>query len=294
MVNISGNQSTTSKNYEYRRKVNAMRHRKKRQRKLVVFYLFLILAILVVGIYFVVHNFFKVTKIEIYGSNKYTYEQIKKCSKIETNQNIFRYKSETIAKNLKRKLIYIDKVTVKKILPNKISITLVDAKPRYIVTTKDERFVVSRHLKILKKSDLKQSNITSDLIEITGLSIPNQSVGEFISRDDSKVDILIDLNQSLNNNKFQGVTKINLTNKSNIKIIYKDRITVLLGTFSQIDYKIKFAKHIIDNKLDKNEKGTIDLTSVLKSSKVYYSPYKEPILPIEDEQAESEVTPQSD
>ena len=278
--------------YEYRRKINALKHKRKRRRRLAAFYIFLILTIFIVGIYFVVHSFFKLNKVEISGSKKYTYKQVQECAGVEIGQNIFKYKSQTIVNKLKNKLIYIDKVEVKKVLPSKISIVVTDAEPNYFVKEKEDCFVLSKNLKVLEKLSFKDfelsiKNSSLDFVKIFGISLTDESVGKFIfdiSSNKEKTNILIILNKALNNNKFKDITQISLVNKNNVKIKYEDRILILLGSWDQMDYKIKFAKHIIDSKLDKNERGTIDLTSVLDTSKVYYYPYKERLKKLQEEE----------
>ena len=70
------------------------------------------------------------------------------------------------------------------------------------------------------------------------------------------------------------------------RVNYQNRIKILLGNIAQVDYKIKFAKRIIDKNIDKNEKGTVDLTSLQSNSKVYFYPYKEHIKKAEENDKE--------
>lgn len=267
------------KYYHQSRKVNSKIRRKRRRRKIITFYIFLIVSILFVSIFFVLHNFFQITDIEIKGSKKYSYDQIKKCANLEVGQNIFKHRSNIIVSRLKQKLTYVDDAKVQKNLPNKINISVVDSVPKYLFVFKDGYFVVSKNFKVLEVKKEKFSDKTQfeKLIQINGLHLLEEDVGKFITQDNNKFILLKQLTNALNINKFYGIKKIDLTNRNDIKIKYQNRMTILLGNIEQIDYKIKFAKHIIDKNIDKNEVGTIDATDVLTSSKVYFVPQVEEV-----------------
>ncbi len=267
------NSAYVDKNYSVQRRVNAKKHRRNKKRKLLLFYTFLIMSIFFIGSFFVVHTFFKISNIEITGTKMYKYEQIKKSANLNIGENIFRYKSDTIKNKLKRNLVYVDDAVVKKSLPNKVCIKIVEAKPSYFFYSNGELFVVSNHMKILGKKEKKP--IDSDLIEIRGILVNNKSVGDYILDDNDRLLILGKLNEVFRVNKFKEIKIIDLTNKRNIILDYQNRICILLGNSSQLDYKIKFVKSIIDNNIDKNERGKIDAVNVISTSKVYFSPYKE-------------------
>lgn len=289
----------SEKDLEIRRKINAQKHRKKQRRKIITFYIFLVISIVLISLFFIIHNFFKISKIEIEGSKKYTYSQVKKILDIKISDNIFRYKSGVISQKIKDRLIYIDEVRVVKKLPNKILITLVDAIPRYFIQINDKYLILSKNMRILEEKEFekiedgyvinsvnnngtnivkitvnKKDKIKQDrtLTEILGLYIKDKNIGSFVLE---KNQILSELIKVLEKNQIKDITKIDLTTKSNIKILYQDRINILLGNIDQIDYKIKFIKKIIEKNLDKNTKGILDATSVQKNSKIYFTPDKE-------------------
>lgn len=267
----SGNMPSMNKNYSVQRRINAKKHRRKRKKKLIIFYIFLIMSIFFIGSFFVVHTFFKINNIEIVGTEKYKDEQIKKVINLNIGESIFRYKSYTIKNALKDNLVYVDDAVVQKVLPNKVFIKIIEAKPVYFFNSNNSLFLVSSYMKILEKKERKPIN--SNLIEIKGIIVNNKNIGDYIDDNDRLV-ILKRLNKVFKVNKFKEIKVIDLTNKRNIKLNYQDRIFILLGNSSNLDYKIKFVKSIIDNNIDNNEQGTIDAVDVESSSKVYFSPYK--------------------
>lgn len=269
------------KNYYSQRRNNAIKHRKKKKRRLIIFYLILILSILLIGIFFIIHNFFKITHIEIMGSKKYTQDEIKKIANLNIGQNIFLYRSSTISNTLKSKLVYIDDAQVKKVLPGKILINIVDSKPKYWLKVNDKYLIVNNSMKILEINN----TLPNELAEIKITDVSNQNIGNIILDDSNKLNILLTLDRVLDKHSLKGVIKIDVTTFSDIKLSYQDRILILLGNIEQIDYKIKFVKSIIVNNIDKNERGIIDAVNVGSTSKVYFSPYKEQL----EESKESEI-----
>lgn len=272
-------QMVSKREYELQRRKNARRHRKNYKRRMITFYIFLFFSIFWVSLFFIVHSFFKITKIEIDSGKNYNKDQIKKVAKVEINQNIFKYRSDDIKENLEKKLINVDKAIVTKRLPNKIFISVEDAKPQYVFLYDNRYFIVSKHLKVLQINEKKEDDLNNfnNLMKVEGIKLLDVNQGGFISEDRDKIDVFMKLIKAIDANKFLDIKKIDITKRSDIKLYYQQRITILLGNISQINYKIRFAKHIIDKNLDKNEKGIIDITSVLTNSKVYFSPYKENI-----------------
>ena len=85
--------------------------------------------------------------------------------------------------------------------------------------------------------------------------------------------IINEVTKALENNDITKVSTINVTNPSNIKLSYDKRLTIILGIPENIDYKVETAKVIIDQKLEKDSKGTIDVSMCAEGGKYsYYDP----------------------
>ena len=71
------------------------------------------------------------------------------------------------------------------------------------------------------------------------------------------------------------VTVIDISDTANIKFVYDDRITVIIGYPEDISYKVKTAQTIINEKLDPNNtgliKGTLDVSMCKETSKSYFN-----------------------
>ena len=266
-------------NHQIQRILNSKRHKKIRRRKKISFYSFLFVTIIGMGIFFVIHTFFKISQIEISGSEIYTNKQVLEVLNIHKGDNIFKSRSSKYREKLKNNLIYIDDVIVKKKLPNKIYIKIKDSLKKYFIDNGVEKIIISENMKILCKVKKEDGNHDIyNLIELKGIKIEGRAVGQVIEDKGNKIIYLKNIIQYLNIYKLKDIRCIDLTSSQNIKMNYQDRITLLLGTAVQLDYKIKFAKNILEKNIDRSEKGIIDLSSADSVSTVYFSPIKDDII----------------
>ena len=101
-------------------------HKKRRRRKKRYLLRFLLLILLCVGIYFGVHiDYFKVDGIAVVGNEEISDEEILKLSELEVGENLFDVHPLFAQHRIKENL-YIEKVRVKRKLPNKIEISVTE------------------------------------------------------------------------------------------------------------------------------------------------------------------------
>lgn len=70
-------------------------------------------------------------------------------------------------------------------------------------------------------------------------AVPGETV-EFQDNDD--LGIIKNVLTLLESNELSGITSIDVSNHSNIKLVYKERVTVLLGLSSSVNDKMDFVK----------------------------------------------------
>ena len=56
---------------------------------------------------------------------------------------------------------------------------------------------------------------------------------------------------------YKKITEIDLTDRTNIQICYNDRIRIYIGSSVDMDYKLKYVKAVIDEKLSEKFKGIL-------------------------------------
>ena len=85
--------------------------------------------------------------------------------------------------------------------------------------------------------------------------------GDYISKEDSETLAMLDcLLSAFEKTDFTGVTKIDITDRLNMKIVYQDRLLILLGSEDNLEYKLNFVKNISEYNEDTNFEGVVDAT----------------------------------
>ena len=177
--------------------------------------------------------------------------------------------SDKIVKNLS----YIESASVSFNIPDTITITVVDATPSYVIPNGKGYLLVSSKGRILEEI----SENKDKLPELTCGDIKTKEVGQYVSFSDANVpDILEDVSQSLINNKVKNITGFDVTDTANIKLVYDGRIDINIGLPDDIDYKIRTAMTIINEKLDPNKTGaiygTLDVSSCSTTKTSRFNP----------------------
>ncbi len=228
-------------------------------------------AVLIIGVILSLTVLFKTEKIEVVGDKYYDEKQIIAFSGVEYQENIFMGAMYNTSDKIVKNLSYIESASVSFNIPDTITITVVDATPSYVIPNGNGYLLVSSKGRILEEI----SENKDKLPELTCGDIKTTEVGQYVSFSDANVpDILEDVSQSLINNKVKNITGFDVTDTANIKLVYDGRIDINIGLPDDIDYKIRTAMTIINEKLDPNNTGlvagTLDV-SACSTSKI--SPY---------------------
>lgn len=111
-------------------------------------------------------------------------------------------------------------------------------------------------------SDNMQNSVQSVLSANSSNSdIPQIKPGDYISKENNETLAMLNcLLEAFEKTDFTGVTKIDITDRLNIKIVYQDRLFILLGSEDNLEYKLNFVKNISEYKEDTNFEGVIDAT----------------------------------
>ena len=145
--------------------------------------------------------------------------------------------------------------------------------PTYAVKDGETYIVVSSKGRILETADTK----SDDLVELKCGEIKNKEKGQYIDLgDDSVYEILHSVAKSFADNGVDKITGFDITSLSDIIINYDNRIDIKIGLPEDIDYKIKTAFTIINEKLDPNNTGavtgTLDVSTCNKNKISHYKP----------------------
>ncbi len=210
--------------------------------------------VLAIGIVLSLTVLFKTEKIKVEGSSYYSEEEIISYANVALQNNIFIGKIMATPDNIAENLPYVEDARVDVVVPDTIKIKITDAVPAYVIINNGQYLLISskgRILDVIADNSAKYPILSSSALETA-------TVGSYVSYSDDNVPIILEeISDSISKNEFSGITGIDVNNTASLKLIYDNRIAIILGLPDDIDYKIRTAMAIITEKLDPNKTGAI-------------------------------------
>ena len=185
--------------------------RKKRDSRRMVRFLrnMLLIAMSVLAVYYFTQSpFFALKEIEVNGNTKVTETEIIKKSGLSTGINYFELDTEIVEKRL-HSIPLVEKVTVKKRLPDSVVINIKERKPLALFCTQEGLLVIDGKGYCLEKCTTAASY---DLPIITGLKPDSQNPGEQVIKSDNLEVVLAALEQDVQ----QNFSEINIAEVDNL------------------------------------------------------------------------------
>lgn len=250
------------------RTANGVRHRKRRKRSYTLYYLLLLFFVLISGFTLSVTVFFNIDTIMVEGTAHYTAQQVIDQSGIKKGNNLFRISLDKSEKKIVSALKDIDSVKIERKFPNSLMIRVSEASAAYFADNNGSYITISTGGRVLKTDAAEDE--TKGIIRLVGFDGSKAQTGSFFTAESNPQYALLDkLMNVLKKYELSDITQVDLTSDVNLTIQYQGRFEIKLGSMSELSYKVKFAKNILDTKLDDTEEGVIDAAS---PGKVYFTP----------------------
>lgn len=221
---------------------------------------YILLFIILVGslVYILLSPLFNINDIQVAGNAKISTEQIISLSKIEKQVNMFQYRKSDIRNNIKQNA-YIDTVSISHQYPDTIKITVTERKPAYLLEFANTYVLMSNQGYLLEFA-----NEVTDLPILTGFSTntANIQIGNRLNNEDlQKLETVLRITEVINNNDLgQVVTKIDMTNEKNFKLILeKEQKEVYLGDGKDLSTRILYLKTILEKEQGKAGEIFLDM-----------------------------------
>lgn len=244
----------------YDKQTQLKQRKNKNKRRLTFTLICLIIILVAIGIIISIIIFFKVDKLELQGKTIYSNEQIFSISGIKKGQNLLSINKENISKALCEKLPYIKSADIE-LQPLSTIIIHITADPPYSIAQSNGQFVIfDKSMKVL---EVRKDNNMNTLTMIKGLNIQGNNVGKRLQVTDKQYKLLLDFYNAIEVNNMDR-TKINsfdITDEYQLVIRYDNRINILVGTETNLDFKLKTAKYIVTNKIGLTDKGKLDVSN---------------------------------
>lgn len=208
--------------------------------------------------------FFKVKSIKINGNIYYDPEEIIQKSGIVRGSAIFTVNKSDAAKKIKENFPYINAVKIKIIFPNSVKIEVENDTGVYKIKLGGEYYIISEKFKVLSKENAVENMIgegyETNIITIKTDTVVKCFVGKSIVFSDQDVeDILTLFFEAFNENEiFDYINELNITDKFNIFLIYDERFKIEYGNFEDVDIKTELAYNMILRLYD-DDMGILDV-----------------------------------
>lgn len=237
--------------YEEERKRRQKREKRFRILKIILKILLLFAIIIGILLFLFISPVFNIKNINVQGNSKINTEEIESLSKINMNENIFRFSSRQIEKNVKENA-YIDTVEVKRKIPDAVEIIVTERETKYQLEFGNAFVYIDRNGNILEIS-----NENANLPIIRGYSTAQENIlvgNKLIDEDCNKL-LTVEkfLRAAKSNEIYDIITYIDISNDNDYKFELPSKGKVAyLGDETNINDKILTLKEILTREEGKN------------------------------------------
>lgn len=297
-------------NRKKRRLTRAAVRRRRAIRRLTA--LALLLCVIGVGVYLTVTMLFKINTLEVAVDGEvvqevggYSSAEILQALGVHAEENIFSFDPAEKAAALEKQFPLLENIRVERDYPNTVVVRTNAATAVYAMQTSGGWLSLSAGLKILDQDSAQPDLIIlcggepvsttpgTQLEFETGPSGPSSGSAASDSAassvagppTDKRLESLNTLLTALDSSELGAdVTRIEFEDPEQMAFLYQGRISVLLGTLNELDYKLRLAKYVLLNEDGKGcsptDTGMLDLSHLsASSSRKFRFAQGEPTLP---------------
>ena len=292
-----------------RRLTRAALKRRRMMRRLMAFVT--LLAVIAAGVYLTMTMLFKIGTIQVQTADGtvvqevggYSSSQILQALGVQTEENIFSFDPAAKEVELEKQFPLLESIRVVRDYPNTVVVQVTEAVPTYAMQTKSGWLTLSDQFKILacesaQPEELKTlyggepvSVTPGDQLTFAAQADPAASdasgsaAASAAVQTDDRLDALNELQAKLEEyGMLDDVTRMEFADTDQMAFLYQDRVSVLLGTRNDLDYKLDRARYVLTNADGKGcaptDTGRLDFSHVSAGStrKIYFA-QGEPTLP---------------
>ncbi len=208
-------------------------------------------------------NMCVVSEIVVTDCNVYSSKEVIKHSGIKTTDRIFDFSEKDVGNRLCKALPYIKNINIKRHLPDKIEIQVVQEKPSAYVSIGNVYYIISDSLKVLKMETDKQKVEDMKLIHVYVSKVSECIIGDQLRFEDPDFsDIFVEIIGNFKKNGIVGLCdELDIRNKFEVSFFYKNSYHVKLGEGLNSGLKIEYMLKIA-NQLSEHDFGIIDVSDI--------------------------------
>lgn len=305
-------QSPARREMRKKRKVTRATLRRRRiLRRLTAFAM--LLCVIGAGIYLTMTMLFRINSIQVQTPDGkqvteiagYSADSILQRMGVQLEENIFSFEPGEKAAVLEQNFPLLGSIKVIRDYPNTVVVQVTEAVPAYAVQNGSKWLVISDKWKILSE----ESTQPEGLCTLYGGKLQDTTPGQgfwfvddadaasasgsetaesesTVSTENDRMEALRTLRSKLEEYGLsQDVTRLEVADTEQLAFLYQDRISVLLGTLNDLDYKLDRARYVLTNADGKGcgptDTGRLDFshTSASSTRKIYFAQGEPPCLP---------------
>ena len=198
----------------------------------------------------------------------YSADSILQTLGVQVEENIFSFDSGAKAAELERQYPLLESIRVVRDYPNTVVVQVTEATPTYAVQAGSSWLTLSDKFKILSADPAQPDGLctlyggeatTAAPGEQLSFAAPeadstagtsaasDSSASGVVDETDAKMSALATLQTKLDEYGMRSdVTRIEFADTEQIAFLYQDRISVLLGTLNDLDYKLDRARYMLN------------------------------------------------
>jgi cell division protein FtsQ len=219
--------------------------------------LFIIFLIAFVG--FIGYKYFRVAKIEVEGNVNLDSSYVATLSGIVTDENLFAINDDKVADYINSDP-YLEFFDLKRIYPSTVRIEVYERIPVALIIGSSNNYIVDKEGNVLESTNTNEYN----LVTINGILLSSAVPGEkLLTQNAYDFDALVNIIRDVKYNELLIViTKIDLSDINNIKMVTKEGINISFGQAERVSEKIVWINAVLKELEEKGiTKGKINVTS---------------------------------
>lgn len=216
---------------------------------------------------FMVEQFFVVRHIRVLTTSPfYTEEEILDAVGVKTGDKMFAFSEEETRLEVLRRLSYFSDATVTKKYPSTVEVSFVEIPGTMYVDVYGEHYILSPDFTVIARASEEDLAVQTRMHVITE-DVLRCVVGEkIVLRDEKQLQLLEEIYAALDAQGLaEQVEYLDATNRFHITLNCQGRWEIDMGDSSELDYKVKMFKGVIESATQEYGAaagGKIDVTAV--------------------------------
>ena len=202
----------------------------------------------------------EIEEIVVTGADRYQPDEIIAVSGIELGENLLRLNTRTVEEELLGAFPYLSSVQVRRRPPHTVELLLTHYQPQAALLYRDGLAFIILEGRILERG---AREVPYGLPLVRGISLEDREPGEILGgREDpdneERLIMLRLLLEAARSTDFPPITDVDLRDRLNIRVIHEDRLLLELGSEADLEYKLIFLGHIIQNEISPTAQASLD------------------------------------